>query len=106
MKTSEKILIEIFLEKNVDWVKCEDIQNEAKDRGLSTPTFYRSLRELTEKGVLEKKRISKKNVQYRLDPSRLPRELSEIFRFKNEALETINKKMMNGIECLEVFRLN
>ena len=72
------------------FAKCLDIEIEATKHGISKPTFYRRLTELTRDGILEKKEISHKDIRYHVSFQHMPKEQAKVLRFKQYALMKIN----------------
>jgi DNA-binding PadR family transcriptional regulator len=95
-EADRKTIIDIVAEmhqKTTDFVKCLDIEKEATKRGISKPTFYRRLTELTKEGTLEKKEISHRDTRYRVSYAILPGGQKQVLLFKQEALAFINTRL-------------
>lgn len=94
-EADRQTIIDIIAEKQEkeDFVRCLDIQKEATKRGISKPTFYRRLSEMTKEGILNKKEISHKDIRYQVSYEHLPRGQLVVLRFKREAFKFINKHL-------------
>jgi len=93
MEDKENEILKIFFTKNVRQLPSSELYKEASKRGISSTTFYRWLDQLTQKGILRKERITRKNILYHLNVDALPRDMAIIFKLQNLALEEINAKM-------------
>lgn len=98
MEDKETDLVNIFIQSNMEEMSVRFLQSEAIKRGMSSSTFYRLLKQLKQKGILQKQRNEgRKGVFYRLNPKALPKDVSDIKELQNLALSKINEKM-NKIE--------
>jgi len=80
-------------ERKEDWVKCIDIEQKALEKGISKPTFYRRLKDMTEDCSLEKNQISHKDIRYRVNFKYLPEKQKQLLRFKLWVMTNINNQM-------------
>ena len=71
-------------------VKCLDIEREAIRRGISKPTFYRRLMELAKEGILEKDKVSHRDIRYRVNFQRMPEEQARVVLFKRYVLSKLD----------------
>lgn len=107
MEDKENELMAIFRDRNTRQMKSRELQNEAIKRGIREATFYRLLKRLTEKGILQKQVISKKNIQYILNQEALPKDISDVSRLQELILTKINEKLgkveqvYDEVECFK-----
>ena len=107
MGDKENEILRIFFAKNVRQLPSSELYKEARERGISSTTFYRWLDQLTQKAILRKERITRKNILYHLNIDALPREMTMIFRLQEKVLEEINARMMpiarkfDEVECFK-----
>jgi len=94
-EANRQTIIDIIAERQEkeEFIKCLDIERGATRRGISKPTFYRRLSEMTKEGILNKKEISHKDIRYQVSYEHLPAEQSAVLCFKIEALKFINKRL-------------
>ena len=94
-EADRRAIIDIIaeMEEKSGFVKCLDIEKRAIERGISKPTFYRRLMELTKEGILQKKEISHRDIRYGVSYAHLPSGQKQVLRFKREALMFINKRL-------------
>ncbi len=90
-----QIILSIVAEKQgkEEWVKCMDIEQKAFEKGISKPTFYRRLKEMTEDRSLEKQQISHKDIRYRVNFQYLPEEQENLLSFKIWVMTEINNHL-------------
>jgi len=94
-ESDRKAIIDIIYreQQKEEWVKCINIEKAAIIIGISKPTFYRRLGEMTKEGILTRKVKSRKDILYRINFSKLPREYAEVTNFKIWVMTEINNHM-------------
>jgi Fe2+ or Zn2+ uptake regulation protein len=91
-EADRKTIIDIVSEMQTTThsVKCLDIEREAIKRGISKPTFYRRLMELAKEGILEKGKVSHRDIRYRVNFQRMPEEQAKVVLFKRYVLNKLD----------------
>lgn len=92
-KTIIDIIADMQEREKEGYVQCLNIEKEATKRGISKPTFYRRLGELTQEGILDKKDVSHKDIRYRVSFRHMPVEQARVLLFKRHALMKINQHL-------------
>lgn len=93
MEERENVILQIFFAEKARQLASSKIYNEGRKRGVSSTTLYRWLDQLTQKEILRKEQISRKNILYYLNIDALPKGMAIIFKLQNLALQEINAKM-------------
>lgn len=90
-EADRKTIIDIVYEMSIpNPAKCLDIEREAIKRGISKPTFYRRLMELAKEGILERDKVSHRDIRYSVKWQHMPEKQVEVFLFKHYVMDKLD----------------